>query len=108
MMATGTSRPFPLAASCINPIARGPAETLDLRAICVHPSGAATETAASRMTTRSALRYNHERRGEVPMEVNDKAPEFNTTDENGKEVASKDFRGKTLVLFFYPRADTPG
>jgi len=42
------------------------------------------------------------------MEVNDKAPDFSTTDENGKEVALKDFRGKTLVLYFYPKADTPG
>ena len=43
------------------------------------------------------------------MEVNDKAPDFSTTDENGKkEVALKDFRGKTVVLFFYPKADTPG
>jgi len=42
------------------------------------------------------------------MQVNDKAPEFSTTDENGKEVALKDFRGKTVVLYFYPKADTPG
>src|ERR1019366_3407648 len=42
------------------------------------------------------------------MQVNDKSPDFNTTDENGKEVASKDFRGKTVVLYFYPKADTPG
>src|SRR5258708_20504661 len=28
--------------------------------------------------------------------------------ENGKEVAPKDFRGKTVVLYFYPKADTPG
>jgi peroxiredoxin Q/BCP len=42
------------------------------------------------------------------MEINDKAPDFNTTDENGKEVALKDFRGKTVVLFFYPKANTPG
>jgi peroxiredoxin Q/BCP len=42
------------------------------------------------------------------MEVNDKAPDFSTTDENGKEVALKDFRGKTVVLYFYPKADTPG
>ncbi|HTZ34314.1 MAG TPA: thioredoxin-dependent thiol peroxidase [Methylomirabilota bacterium] len=42
------------------------------------------------------------------MQVNDKAPDFNTTDENGKEVALKDFRGKTVVLYFYPKADTPG
>jgi len=42
------------------------------------------------------------------MEVNDKAPDFNTTDENGKEVALKDYRGKMVVLFFYPKANTPG
>jgi len=42
------------------------------------------------------------------MQVNDKAPDFTTADENGKEVSLKDFRGKTLVLFFYPKADTPG
>jgi len=42
------------------------------------------------------------------MEVNDKSPDFNTTDENGQEVALKDFRGKTVVLYFYPKADTPG
>ncbi len=42
------------------------------------------------------------------MEVNDIAPAFTTTDENGEEVALKDFRGKTVVLFFYPKADTPG
>jgi peroxiredoxin Q/BCP len=42
------------------------------------------------------------------MKVNDKAPDFSTTDENGKEVALKDFRGQTVVLFFYPKADTPG
>jgi thioredoxin-dependent peroxiredoxin len=42
------------------------------------------------------------------MQVNDKAPDFTTVDENGKEVSLKDFRGKTVVLFFYPKADTPG
>ena len=42
------------------------------------------------------------------MQINDKAPDFSTTDENGKEVALKDFRGNTVVLYFYPKADTPG
>jgi thioredoxin-dependent peroxiredoxin len=42
------------------------------------------------------------------MQVNDKAPDFTTVDENRKEVSLKDFRGKTVVLFFYPKADTPG
>jgi hypothetical protein len=46
--------------------------------------------------------------GEIGMNINDKAPAFTLQDENGKEVALKDFLGKTIVLYFYPRADTPG
>lgn len=42
------------------------------------------------------------------VNINDKAPEFTLQDENGKEVSLKDLRGKTVVLYFYPRADTPG
>jgi thioredoxin-dependent peroxiredoxin len=42
------------------------------------------------------------------MDVNDKAPEFTLPDQNGKDIALKDFRGKNVVLYFYPRADTPG
>jgi len=42
------------------------------------------------------------------MDINDKAPEFTLPDQNGRLVSLKDFRGKTVVLFFYPKADTPG
>lgn len=42
------------------------------------------------------------------MKVNDKAPDFTLQDENGQIVALKDLRGKTVILFFYPRANTPG
>ena len=42
------------------------------------------------------------------MEINDKAPDFTLLDQNEKPVSLKDFRGKTVVLFFYPKADTPG
>jgi peroxiredoxin Q/BCP len=42
------------------------------------------------------------------MNIHDKAPGFTLQDENGREVSSKDLRGKTVVLYFYPRADTPG
>jgi peroxiredoxin Q/BCP len=42
------------------------------------------------------------------MDINDKAPDFTLPDENGKSVSLKDFRGKTVVLFFFPKADTPG
>jgi thioredoxin-dependent peroxiredoxin len=45
---------------------------------------------------------------EMPMNINDKAPEFTLQDENGKELSLKDLRGKVVVLYFYPRADTPG
>lgn len=42
------------------------------------------------------------------MEVNDKAPDFTLPDENGRAVSLQDFRGKQVVLFFFPKANTPG
>jgi peroxiredoxin Q/BCP len=42
------------------------------------------------------------------MDVNDKAPDFTLPDETGEDVSLKDFRGKNVVLFFFPKADTPG
>ena len=42
------------------------------------------------------------------MNINDKAPEFTLRDENGKEISLKSLKDKTVVLYFYPRADTPG
>jgi thioredoxin-dependent peroxiredoxin len=44
----------------------------------------------------------------MSIKVNDKAPEFTLQDENGKDVSLKGLRGKVVVLYFYPRADTPG
>ncbi len=38
----------------------------------------------------------------------DKAPAFALPDQDGKTVRLKDFKGQTVVLYFYPRADTPG
>jgi thioredoxin-dependent peroxiredoxin len=42
------------------------------------------------------------------LKVGDPAPEFMLPDENGHLVALSDFRGKRVVLFFYPQDDTPG
>jgi len=42
------------------------------------------------------------------MQVNDKAPEFSLANEQGEKVSLKDYRGKNVVLFFYPKANTPG
>src|SRR5665647_2308512 len=37
----------------------------------------------------------------------EKAPDFKTKDQNGNAVSLKDFRGKKVVLYFYPEDDTP-
>ena len=42
------------------------------------------------------------------MEINDKAPEFTSLDQDGNKIALKDYKGKWVVIYFYPRADTPG
>jgi len=42
------------------------------------------------------------------MEINDKAPDFTLPDENGNPVSLGQFRGKNVLLFFYPKANTPG
>lgn len=42
------------------------------------------------------------------MDINDKAPEFSSLDQDGNKIALKDFKGKWVVLYFYPRANTPG
>jgi len=97
---------LPFAGNSINPSARGPLYGFDPYGVCA--SNVAPHTIASRMTYPAALRYKLDRKGELPMQVNDKAPEFTLPDQDGKDVSLKDFLGKTVVLFFYPKADTPG
>jgi peroxiredoxin Q/BCP len=42
------------------------------------------------------------------LEVGDKAPAFTTTDQDGDEVSLRNFKGKKVVVYFYPKDDTPG
>ena len=42
------------------------------------------------------------------LQAGDKAPNFKVHDENGKVRSLKDFKGKKLVLYFYPKDNTPG
>jgi len=42
------------------------------------------------------------------MPVHDKAPDFKLLDQDGNPRSLKDFSGKTLVLYFFPKANTPG
>ena len=42
------------------------------------------------------------------LEANRKAPDFTLTDKDGKQVSLSDFLGKKVVLYFYPKDNTPG
>ncbi len=44
----------------------------------------------------------------IKLKEGDKAPVFTAKNENGLEVSLKDFKGKKLVLYFYPKDNTPG
>jgi thioredoxin-dependent peroxiredoxin len=44
----------------------------------------------------------------TPPAVGDKAPNFKLRGDDGSTVSLADFKGRKLVLYFYPRADTPG
>jgi peroxiredoxin Q/BCP len=42
------------------------------------------------------------------LKVGDKVPEFSSKDQDGNTINLSDYKGKKLVVFFYPRASTPG
>ena len=42
------------------------------------------------------------------LEVGQKAPDFSLLDQNGNDVSLSDFLGKKVVLWFFPKASTPG
>jgi thioredoxin-dependent peroxiredoxin len=42
------------------------------------------------------------------LQIGDKAPDFELLSDEGTPVKLSDYRGRRVVLFFYPKADTPG
>ncbi|QDO95042.1 thioredoxin-dependent thiol peroxidase [Formosa sediminum] len=42
------------------------------------------------------------------LKIGDKAPDFSAKDQNGNIISLNDYKGKKLVIFFYPKASTPG
>jgi len=42
------------------------------------------------------------------LNIGDQAPDFSLLDQDGKQVSLGDFRGKKILLWFYPKASTPG
>src|SRR5262245_37646307 len=45
---------------------------------------------------------------ELALKEGDKAPEFSAASNSGERLSLKDFKGKPVVLYFYPEDDTPG
>ena len=44
----------------------------------------------------------------MTLNVGDKAPDFKVKDQDGNWVSLKDFRGRKVILYFYPKDNTPG
>lgn len=44
----------------------------------------------------------------MKLSVGDEAPDFDTRDQNGSPIRLSDYRGKKIVLYFYPKDDTSG
>jgi thioredoxin-dependent peroxiredoxin len=44
----------------------------------------------------------------IPLKIGDLAPEIHATDQDGQEISLKKFRGSKVILYFYPKDDTPG
>ncbi len=42
------------------------------------------------------------------LKVGDKAPDIKTKDQNGNDISLSDYRGKKVILYFYPKDNTPG
>ncbi len=43
----------------------------------------------------------------ITLQIGDKAPDFKAKDQNNKTIELKNFKGKKVVLYFYPEDDTP-
>jgi len=44
----------------------------------------------------------------MALEIGEKAPAFALRDEEGRTVKLADFKGRRVVVYFYPKANTPG
>lgn len=65
--------------------------------------------AAKKVTKKAAPKKQSAAVVKAPtLQVGDVAPDFTLQDQNGKEVSLHDFKGKNVVVYFYPKAMTPG
>lgn len=63
---------------------------------------------AKKVFSNAVLIYEHFNAKDMThLKEGDQAPDFKGVNENGKPVSLSDYKGKKLILFFYPKADTP-
>jgi len=60
------------------------------------------------ITTTNNNNNNNYLKNNMKLKVGDQAPDFTAPDKDGKEISLKQFAGKILVLYFYPKDNTPG
>ena len=65
---------------------------------------------AAELANKGPLPYKFLMNGADPimLEIGTKAPEFTLPDQNGNSISLSDFLGKKVVLYFYPKDNTPG
>jgi peroxiredoxin Q/BCP len=54
------------------------------------------------------MKNTTEKERTMSLEVGDKAPNFNLPTDGGGNISLKDLKGETVILYFYPKDDTPG
>ena len=59
-------------------------------------------------TQRAQRRKKGTTKGTQMLKIGDKAPDFKLKSDTGGEASLQDFKGKRVVLFFFPKANTPG
>jgi len=58
---------------------------------------------------KSTIKKKHQNyKNMTQLKIGDKAPEFSGKDQNGNLISLKDFKGKKVVIYFYPKDNTPG
>ena len=94
-------------------MARGPKSFLRCALAATGDTSQSVAT-ISAATQNSALRYMRYKcweryfKEKAFMEIGDKVPDTAVPNQDGQPISLKDFRGKPVVLFFFPKADTPG
>lgn len=79
-------------------------------AAATKPAARTTATTGSKTAAKTAAKSAAKSATQVssPIAEGQQAPSFSVTRDGGTTVGLADYRGKNLVIFFYPRADTPG